>query len=84
MSIAGLQPCPPRGINAGMILLIRLLRPVAYLFGIAGALLVVNTHDVATKQIGWALIIAMVPVFITVSVLTSVQLARQKKIQRRR
>ena len=67
-----------------MVMFIRLLRPLAYLFGIAGALTLVNAHEIATKRIGWALIIAMIPVFVALSVLTSVQLARQKKIRRRR
>lgn len=67
-----------------MVLLIRLLRPIAYLFGIAGALLVVNATDDATKRIGWALVIGMIPFFVAVTIMTSVLTARQKKAWRRR
>ena len=67
-----------------MILLIRILRPVAYLLGIVGVLLVVNSSDEGRKQLGWGLVIAMVPVFIAVSVLTMMVNARQKHSHRRR
>lgn len=67
-----------------MVLLIRLLRPVAYLIGIAGALLVLNAQDPRLKNAGWILVAAMVPVFVAVTVLSSIALARQKARHRRR
>lgn len=67
-----------------MILLIKILRPLAYLLGIAGILLVLNASDATTKKIGWGLVIAMVPFFIAVNVLTAVQVAKQKHSHRRR
>jgi 4-hydroxybenzoate polyprenyltransferase len=67
-----------------MVMLIRILRPVAYLLGLAGIFLILRGSDESMKRIGWALIIAMVPFFIAISILTSVQLARQKASRRRR
>ena len=65
-------------------MLIRILRPVAYLLGLVGIFLIVRGGDESMKHIGWALIIAMVPFFIAISIMTSVQLSRQKVIRRRR
>ena len=84
MSNTGLRRRNARGITRRMILFIRLLRPIAYLLGISGALVLVNAHDDATKKIGWGLIIAMIPFFIAVNVLTTMQAARQKYRHRRR
>jgi hypothetical protein len=67
-----------------MVLLIKILRPVAYLLGIAGILLVLNASDAETKKIGWGLVIAMVPFFIAVNVMTAVRIAKQKHTHRRR
>lgn len=67
-----------------MILLIRILRPVAYLLGIAGVLLVLNAGDAAMKKLGWGLVLAMVPVFVTVGGLTMWVNAKQKHSHRRR
>lgn len=66
-----------------MVLLIRILRPVAYMLGIIGAMLVVNFHEGPWKMVGWGLIIGMIPFFVAVNVLTSVALAKQKHTRRR-
>lgn len=67
-----------------MFMFIRLLRAFAYLLGVAGALIVLNIRDPFWHKVGWVLIFVMVPVFVTVQVLTVVQSSKAKHSRRRR
>ena len=67
-----------------MVMFIRLLRSVAYMLGVSGALIVLNTHDPFWHKAGWVIVCAMVPLFIAVNVMTSLHNAKAQPLRRRR
>ena len=67
-----------------MVLFVKLLRSFAYLLGVTGSLIVLNARDSFWHTMGWIIVCAMVPLFVTVQVLSAVHNARNRPWRHRR